>query len=155
MIRLQIIKEENRTFFWNVLQKYLHEMTLYYPDKMDEQGNYYYKYFDAYFTEAERKAFFIYNDWTLVGFVMLNPYSAIGHHPDYTIAEFTIFPPYRKKRYAINAMNLILLTYQGTWEIKFHKKNKGAKKLWSAAAAPYSPLMYCINREELIIEFRN
>lgn len=155
MIRLQKVKEEDRTLLWNILQKYLYEMTLYYPDKVDAQGNYPYRYFDAYFTEEERKAFFIYDNRTLVGFVMLNPYSAIGHHPDYTIAEFTIFPSYRKRHYAMDAMNLILLTYHGNWEIKFHKKNKGAKKLWTMAAASYSPIVYCINREELIIEFTN
>lgn len=104
-------------------------MTKYYPDKMDEQGTYHYEYFDAYFTEAERKAFFIYDDEIIVGFVMLNPYSAIEHHPDYTIAEFTIFPSYRRNHCAINAVNLILSSYHGNWEInKIQREKCGCKK---------------------------
>ena len=73
MIRLQEVKAEDRKLLWNINQKYLYEMTKYYPDNMDEQGNYHYGYFDAYFTDAERKAFFIYDDEIMVGFVMLNP----------------------------------------------------------------------------------
>ena len=83
MIRLRTVRKEDKEFFWNINQKYLYEMTLYYPDEMDKQGNYHYGCFDAYFAEPERKAFFIYNNEKMIGFVMLNPYSVIGHHPDY------------------------------------------------------------------------
>ena len=155
MIRLQEVKAENRKLLWNINQKYLYEMTKYYPDNMDEQGNYHYGYFDAYFTDAERKAFFIYDDEIMVGFVMLNPYSAIGHHPDYTIAEFTIFPSYRRNHYAINAVNLILSSYHGKWEIKYNEKNVGAKKLWTMVTEQYSPVMHHINEEETVLEFVN
>lgn len=155
MIRLQEVKAEDRKLLWNINQKYLYEMTKYYPDNMDEQGNYHYGYFDAYFTDAERKAFFIYDDEIMVGFVMLNPYSAIGHHPDYTIAEFTIFPSYRRNHYAINAVNLILSIYHGKWEIKYNEKNAGAKELWTMVTEQYSPTVYHINEEETVLEFVN
>ena len=155
MIRLQEVKAEERELLWNIIQKYLYEMTKYYPDNMDEHGNYHYEYFDAYFTEAERKAFFIYDDEIMVGFVMLNPYSAIGHHPDYTIAEFTIFPSYRRNHYAINAVNLILSIYHGKWEIKYNEKNAGAKELWTNVTAQYSPTIHHINEEETVLEFVN
>lgn len=90
MIRLQEVKAEKQELLWNINQKYQYELTKHYPDKIDEHGNYHYEYFDAYFTEAERKALFIYDDEIMVGFDMLNPYSAIEYHPDYTVAEFTI-----------------------------------------------------------------
>lgn len=155
MIRLQEVKAEERERLWNINQKYLYEMTKYYPDKMDEQGQYHYGYFDAYFTDTERKAFFIYDNDSMVGFVMLNPYSAIGHHPDYTIAEFTIFPAYRRKHYAIDAVNLILSNYHGRWEIKYNENNVGAKELWTKIAEPYSLAVYRINEEETVLEFVN
>ena len=130
-------------------------MTLYYPDEMDEQGNYHYGYFHAYFIEPERKAFFIFDDEKMIGFVMLNPYSAIGHTPDYTIAEFTIFPSYRRKHYALEAVKLILSSYHGQWEIKYNEKNKGAKNLWIAATALYHPSIYHLNEQETVLEFTN
>ena len=39
MIKLQEVKEEEQELLWNINQKYQYEMTTYYPDKMDEQGN--------------------------------------------------------------------------------------------------------------------
>lgn len=70
MIDLRVVKAENRELLWNAHQKYLYEMTNYYDDEMDEDGNYDYGYFDAYFTEPKRKALLIYNDQELVGFAM-------------------------------------------------------------------------------------
>lgn len=155
MIKLQAVREEDKELFWNINQKYLYEMTSYYPDEMDKQGNYNYGYFHAYFVEPERKAFFIYNDEKMIGFVMLNPYSAIGHSPDYTIAEFTIFPSYRRKHYALDAAKLILSSYHGKWEIKYNEKNVGAKNLWTAVTASYNPNVYHLNEEETVLEFSN
>ena len=155
MIRLQEVKAEERELLWNINQKYQYEMTKYYPDKMDEHGNYHYEYFNAYFTEEERKAFFIYENEIMVGFVMLNPYSAIGHKPDYTIAEFTIFPSYRRYHYAIDTVNLLLSKYRGKWEIKYNEKNIGAKKLWTMVTEPYSPVVYHIDEEETVLEFES
>lgn len=155
MIRLQAVKAEERPLFWNINQKYLYEMTLYYPDAMDEQGNYHYGYFDAYFTDPERKAYFIFDDETMIGFVMLNPYSYIGRKPDNIIAEFTIFPAYRRKHYALEAAKLILASHPGKWEIKYNEKNTGAKKLWNAIAAPYNPKAHRLNEQETVLEFSN
>lgn len=155
MIRLQTVKKEDRELFWNINQKYLYEMTLYYPDEMDKQGNYHYGYFDAYFTESERQAFFIFDDDKMVGFVMLNPYSSIEHHPDYTIAEFTIFPSYRRNHYAFDAARLILASYHGQWEIKYNENNEGAKQLWTIVTEPYTPTIYHINEHEIVLEFTN
>ena len=44
MIKLQEVKEEEQELLWNINQKYQYEMTTYYPDKMDEQGNQRYSY---------------------------------------------------------------------------------------------------------------
>lgn len=155
MIRLQPVREEDKELFWNINQKYLYEMTLYYPDEMDQQGNFHYGHFNAYFTEPERKAFFIYKDEKMIGFVMLNPYSVIGHHPDYTIAEFTIFPSYRRRHYASDAARLILSSYHGQWEIKFNEKNVGARNLWTAVTASYHPHVYHLNEQETVLSFTN
>ena len=89
MIEFKEVKPENRDLLWNIHQKYLYEMTTYYDDEMDESGNYHYGYFDAYFTEPERKALLIYDRQVLVGFAMINPYSYIHGQPDHVLAEFT------------------------------------------------------------------
>ena len=86
MIRLQKVEAKDRDLLWNINQKYLYEMTNYYDDPMDENGNYHYGHFDDYFSDPKRVAYFIYSDDNLAGFAMLNPYSNIEQEPDYTIS---------------------------------------------------------------------
>ena len=155
MIRLQVVQEEDRDLLWNINQKYLYEMTMYYPDPMDENGNYHYGHFDEYFTDLRREAFFLYNDNSMIGFAMLCPYSNIGKNPDYTMAEFTIFPTYRRHHYALEAANLLLANHLGQWEIKYNEKNAAAKKLWTAVTEPYHPAIHHLNEEETVFEFTN
>ena len=145
MIRLQTVQAKDRDLLWNINQKYLYEMTNFYQDPMDENGNYHYGHFEEYFTDPKRRAYFLHADETLVGFAMLCPYSNIGHHPDYTMAEFTIFPAFRRRHFALEAANLILATHPGRWEIKYNEKNLGAKKLWTAVTKPYAPSVHHLN----------
>ena len=153
MISLQVVREEDRDLLWNINQKYLYEMTLYYPDPMDANGNYHYGHFDEYFTDPRREAFFLYDNETMVGFAMLCPYSNIGKNPDYTMAEFTIFPSYRRRHFASEAAKQILETHPGQWEIKYNEKNLAGKCLWHAVTAPFQPEMCHLNDEETVLVF--
>jgi len=153
MIELVKAASEHRELLWNLHQKYLYEMTNYYNDEMDEAGNYHYGYFDAYFSEPERTALLLYEGKVLVGFAMINPHSYINGHPDHVLAEFTIFPMYRKKHLGRDAANLILKTYKGCWEIKYNEKNAGAKALWSAVTEPYHPTNCKYSDEETVLSF--
>ena len=157
MIRLQIVQSKDRDLLWNINQKYLYEMTKFYDDPMDEEGNYHYGHFDEYFTDPKRRAYFIYNDDALVGFAMLCPYSCIDQDPDYTMAEFTVFPSYRRRHFALETAKMILTEHHGKWEIKYNEKNHGAKKLWNTVAGPYGPEEHHLNDEEtvLVFEVRN
>ena len=155
MIQLVPVKAEEKELFWNINQKYLYEMTSFYPDVMDEQGNYHYGYFSEYFVDPKRKAFFIYNDSVMVGFVMINPYSVLDMEADYTMAEFTIFPSYRRKHYAFDAVKHILSVYKGRWEIKFNEKNVAAKTLWTSITEPYNPKVFHLNDVETVLRFTN
>lgn len=154
MLRLQNVQEKDRELLWNINQKYLYEMTNFYDDPMDKNGNYHYGHFDEYFSDPERVAYFIYNDDVLTGFAMLCPYSNINQDPDYTMAEFTIFPSFRRKHLALDAARMILDQHPGKWEIKYNEKNSGAGKLWNMVAAPYEPEVYHLNEEETVLSFK-
>ena len=153
MIELRKVKAEERDLLWNINQKYLYEMTNFYDDPMDEDGNYHYGYFDEYFTDPKRTAYFLYHDDILVGFAFLCPYSNIGQNPDYTMAEFTIFPIHRKKHYAFDAAKTILSKHPGKWEIKYNEKNLAGKSLWNKVASPYNPEVHHLNDEETVLVF--
>ena len=153
MLRLETVQTKDRDLLWNINQKYLYEMTGFYDDPMDEKGNYHYGHFDDYFSDTKRVAYFIYNDDVLVGFAMLCPYSNIGQNPDYTMAEFTIFPSFRRKHFALDVAKMILAKHPGRWEIKYNEKNDGAKKLWYAVAELYKPEIHHLNEDETVLSF--
>ncbi len=147
------VEKKDKDLIWNINQKYLYEMTNFYDDEMDENGNFHYGYFDEYFSDPKRKAYFIYSENILVGFAMINPYSYINQNPDYTMAEFTIFPSFRHKHFAFEAANMILNTHIGKWEIKYNEKNIAAKKLWNAVAESYKTEIHQLNDEETVLLF--
>ncbi|MBR4613524.1 MAG: hypothetical protein IKO40_12510 [Kiritimatiellae bacterium] len=53
MILLQPVQPTDRDLLWNINQKYLYEMTMFYPDEMDEAGNLHYGHFKEYFTDLK------------------------------------------------------------------------------------------------------
>lgn len=128
-------------------------MTNYYDDPMDANGNYHYGYFDEYFSDPQRIAYLLYDDDTLIGFAMLHPYSNIARTPDHTMAEFTIFPAYRRRHFALDVANVIMEKHPGQWEIKYNEKNIPAKRLWNKVAAPCSPEVFHLNAEETVLLF--
>ena len=89
----------------------------------------------------------------VAGFAMLNPYSNIEQEPDYSMAEFTIFPSYRRKHLTLETAKKILEKHPGKWEIKYNEKNSGAKKLWTTLAETYSPEIQRLNEEETVLVF--
>lgn len=179
MIRLETVQAKDRGLLYSINQKYLYEMTNFYDDQMDSHGNYHYGHFEEYFTDPGRKAYLIYNDKQLVGFAFLCPCSDFGAglslipgeisdekrdepeglpngwEPDFVMAEFTIFPAFRRKHYAMNATKAILDRHPGRWEIKCNEKNLAGKALWTAVTAPYHPEIYHLNEEETVFVFSN
>lgn len=155
MIYLKSVELKDKEMFWNINQKYLYEMTMYYKQDMDENGNLHYGYFDEYFIDPKRSAYFIMLDNKIIGFVMIHPYSMMNLNIDYSIAEFTIFPSYRKNGYAKEAVNLLFAQFKGKWEIKFNNKNIGAMKLWNSVTNKFSPNIIRLNENEIILEFEN
>lgn len=147
------VRPEDRELMWNINQKYLYEMTNYYDDEMDAQGILHYGYFDAYFTDPKRKAFLLYEDKTLVGFAMIHPYSNMREKPDHVLAEFTIFPMYRRKHLAIKAAEMIFEQFKGNWEVKYNEKNIPAKALWNIVTEKYNPQLTRLNDTETVLSF--
>lgn len=152
-MELIAVRPEDRELLWNINQKYLYEMTNYYDDEMDVMGNLHYGYFDAYFTDPKRQAFFLYEERTLVGFAMIHPYSNLGAEPDYVMAEFTIFPMYRGKHLAIKAAEMIFERFKGRWEVKYNEKNTAAKALWNQVTERYRPKKIYLNDTETVLSF--
>ncbi len=153
MITLEPVIPEQRELLFSLQQKYLYEMTNYYDNEIDEAGNIHYGYFDAYFTDPKRTALLIRNDGILVGFAMINPYSYFDDDPDHVLAEFTIFPKFRRKHLAKEAASLLFEIYPGRWEVKYNEKNTAAKNLWNSVTEPYRPKKARYAENETVLLF--
>ena len=148
------VRPRDRELLWNINQKYLYEMTNYYDDEMDSRGVLHYGYFDSYFTDPERMAFFLHDGGRLVGFAMIHPYSNMGGHPDHVLAEFTVFPAYRRRHLAEAAAEMIFTGFSGSWEVKYNEKNAAARSLWTKVTERYHPSVTHLNDEETVLSFR-
>ena len=153
MIELIQVSEAQRELLWNINQKYLYEMTNFYPDELDEAGILHYGHFEDYFTDPAREALLLYEDGTLVGFAMLCPYSQLEEPVDYVMAEFTVFPMYRRRGLAMEAARRILEERPGRWEIKYNEKNAPAKALWTKLTTPYAPRKMPYSDVEMVLAF--
>lgn len=154
MVELQLVHETQKEMLYNVLQKYLYEMTRYYDDEMDDKGNYPYRYFDNYFTEPARKAMFILFENKPAGFILLNNHSYINQAPDNVIAEFSVFPIYRKRGIAQEAVELLYSRYPGKWELKFNVCNIPAANFWTKATEKFKPVIYELEYNEQVLSFQ-
>lgn len=153
MITLVRATQKDRDLLWNINQKYLYEMTNFYSDPMDEEGNYHYGYFDDYFINPRRFAYFLYENDLLIGFAMICPYSNINENPDFTMAEFTIFPQYRKKGYAREVVERVFDIHKGNWEVKYNENNISARNLWKKVTSRYNPEIVRLNKDETVLIF--
>ncbi len=139
MVTLRAVTPTEKPTLWNFLQKYLYEMSQFYNDEMDAGGSYIYPHFSCYFSDESRYAYFIEDEGRIVGFALVNAHSCLGQAIDHAMAEFTVFPVYRKRGLAAEAVGQIFALHPGTWEIKYAFINIKAARFWNRIAAPYGP----------------
>ena len=136
---LEKVTNDKKDVLYRLLQYSLFEESLNDGNEMNDEGIFEYKYFDNYFTDDDRDAFFIKNEETnkLLGFVMINTYmqkSSNGH----SIAEFMVIPKYRRnkigKETAIKCFNM----YKGNWEVSPSFGSEQAYTFWKKVIDEYT-----------------
>ena len=136
---LEKVTIDKKDVLYRLLQYSLFEESFNDGNEMNNEGLFEYKYFDNYFTDADRDAYFIKNTETnkLLGFIMINKYmqkSDNGH----SIAEFMVIPKYRKnkigKEIAIRCFNM----YKGNWEVSPSIGSEQAYLFWKKVIDEYT-----------------
>lgn len=139
----------------NLMQKYLYEMSAYYGDAMDESGNFSYKYLPLYFTGEDRSAYFLYDGAAMIGFALINAHSFTGEPADNCIAEFTIFPAYRRGGRAMEAIEALLAVRKGTWQLKYSAENRPGAAFWQRVKEKYQGSEQELEDGEIAISFES
>lgn len=138
-IRLEKVNIEQKDTLYRLLQYSLFEESLTDGNEMNSDATFNYKYFDSYFTESNRDAFFIKESHgeKLLGFVMINQYMQRFHN-GHSIAEFMIIPKYRRtgvgKKVAFTCFDL----YKGNWEVSPSFGSDQAFNFWKKVINEYT-----------------
>lgn len=122
----------------NLLEKYDYEFSQYDNRDVNELGLYGYDYLDHYWTEKDRRAFFIYVNQKLAGFVMVNTHPEIEEKTDYTLAEFFVMHKYRGYGVGRTAAFKVFDMFSGQWQLKRHPKNVGSVHFWNKVIHEYT-----------------
>ena len=138
-IKLEQVKLEGKDVLQRLLQYSLFEESGTDLNEMNSDGTFAYEWFDHYFTDKDRDAYFIKemdND-KLLGFVMVNEHLEIlkdGH----SIAEFMVIPKYRRRGIGKKAAIHIFEKYKGNWEIKPSYGSEKAYLFWENVIREYT-----------------
>lgn len=140
--RLQKVGLCDKEILHRLLQYSLFEESETDLNEMDNNAVFEYKWFDSYFTDKERDAYFIKSkDNKLRGFVMINTCmqkTQSGH----SIAEFMIIPKYRRQKIGKLAAFEIFNMYKGFWEISPSFGSEKAYLFWKKVIEEYTDSEY-------------
>ena len=137
--KLERVKIEDKDILYRLLQYSLFEESLTDQNEMNDEAIFEYKWFDNYFEENNREAYFIKEENTnkLLGFAMVNQYMQ-KNKDGHSIAEFMIIPKYRRlkigKRVAIELFD----RYKGIWEVKPSYGSESAFAFWKNVIDAYT-----------------
>ncbi len=131
-VKLVPVEMKDKELLWKLLQKYIFEMTEFYPDSIGMDGDYGYQNYEAYFKEgvSDRFAKLIIADEELAGFIMVNKHAFTEELIDYAIAEFSVFPKFRGTGVAKEAFCKLIENRAGTWQLKYLPDNERGARFW-------------------------
>lgn len=145
-IELIPVAKEEKEILRNLLEKYTYEFSQYTHCDLNALGLYGYDYFDCYWTEENRWAFFIKADGNLAGFIMVNNHSETEEPCDFCMAEFCVLYKYRRAGVGSFAAKAIFDRFHGRWQLKLHPKNIASVHFWEKTISAYTKGMYRLVR---------
>ena len=142
-IYLEKVKEENKEVLYRLLEYSLYEESANDLNEMNEEAIFEYKYFNSYFTDDDRDAYFIREKGTnkILGFAMVNSYVQVFEN-GHSIAEFMVIPKYRKNHIGKKVAFELFDRYRGNWEVSPSYNSCSALFFWNKLVKEYTSSNY-------------
>ena len=142
-IYLEKVKEENKEVLYRLLEYSLYEESANDLNEMNEDAIFEYKYFNSYFTDDDRDAYFIREKETnkILGFAMVNTYVQVFEN-GHSIAEFMVIPKYRKNHIGKTVAFELFDRYRGNWEVSPSYNSCSALFFWNKVIKDYTSSNY-------------
>lgn len=140
------VNKEDKDKLYRLLQYALYDGSQYIDNDIDEECRFEYGWFDNYFTDDDRDAYFIKNGKSYLGMAMVNENLKFNEEGK-CISEFLILPKYRRchigKRVAYDIFNM----FKGDWEVQPMENNPTAYAFWKNTINEYTNGNYSIKND--------
>lgn len=152
--KLEKVTFDKKEVLFNLLQFALYDGSQYIENRVNSSGLFDYKWFDNYFTDNDRIAYFILEEISnqILGFVMINQHMKT-YTSGHSIAEFLILPNYRRHHIGTKIAFEIFNKYKGNWEIEPIENSEQATIFWNKTIFEYTNNNY--ESKEKILRFNN
>ena len=156
-IRLEEVKVDKKDVLYKLLQYSLFEESATDLNEMNEIAEFEYKWFDNYFTDEDRFAYFIKSEDKILGFAMVNTYLENKKDIDgHSISEFMVIPKYRRKNVGKKVAIEVFNKFKGYWEVKPSFGSKSAYMFWENVIKEYTEsINTTFEFEEGVFSFNN
>lgn len=134
---LEKVNLDKKEELYKLLQFALYDGSKYIENELNENANFEYKWFNNYFTDDDREAYFIKNGKIYLGFVMINENLKFNNNGK-SVAEFLIMPQYRRNHIGKKVAIEIFEKYKGYWEVEPIKNSKEAYSFWKKTIEEYT-----------------
>ncbi len=139
-------KVEEKDKLYRLLQYALYDGSFYVDNDIDEECIFPYDWFDDYFTDKTRKAYFIKNSNKYLGMVLLNE-NFVFNKSGKSIAEFLILPIYRRNHIGKSVAFDVFDMFKGNWEVKPMENNPIAYSFWKNVINKYTNGNYIVKND--------
>ena len=154
-ITLKKIELEKKHILDNLMQLYLHNISLSFPIDFDSNtGIYKYDDIEKYFENDNNKAFLILKEKEIAGFMLI----------DFTdeknvVQEIFVLNNYKRKSVGKIAVSMLFDKFKGNWEIKSLPCSENAEKFWISSVKEYTNdkynLEYIGKFNRAVLTFKN
>lgn len=150
-IELKKVLLEDKHKLENLMQLYLHDLSLYFPIEFNSTNCKYEYSLDKYF--EKNVAYFIMNSNNILGFILIdiNDYS-------YEISEIFVLNNYKKNKIGEKAVLKVFDMYKGNWIIKVVPLSNVAESFWTNTIKKYTndfKLEYTGKYNRAMLTFKN
>ena len=131
------VTEEEKDKLFRLLQLAVYDGSQYIKNYLNDECIFEYNWFDNYFTDNDRNAYFIKNGDYYLGMVMVNEnlkFNKTGK----CIAEFLIMPQFRRQRIVKEVAYEIFEMFKGNWEVQPMENNPIAYSFWKKIISEYT-----------------
>lgn len=140
-IQIEKVKLKDKGVLDNLLQLYLHDLSLYFPIEFDdEKGIYKYDNLSKYFNDSNNYAYFIKSSDCVAGFALID-----ANDNSFVVQEMFVLNNYKSKGIGKNAIETIFDKHRGKWIVKVVPNSPKAEKFWFKVISEYTNDKYFIN----------